>query len=177
MILEALSSTPTSEEIEDLIALLRECVEAGASIGFLWPLAPEEARAYWQKVINDRGTGHRLILVARDYRNGPIIGSAQIAFESRANGRHRAEAQKVMVNPAHRRKGIAAAMMAELERAARARAVRLIFLDTSDGPGGARAFYERLGYTYVGGIPDYALDPDGHPAQNAIYYKRLAPSS
>ena len=52
-------------------------------------------------------------------------------------------------------------------------AVRLLFLDTSEGPGGARDFYESLGYTYAGGIPDYALDPDGRPAKNAIFYKRI----
>jgi len=36
-------------------------------------------------------------------------------------------------------------------------------------------FYESLGYIYAGGIPDYALDPDGRPMKNAIYYKVLAP--
>ena len=43
------------------------------------------------------------------------------------------------------------------------------------GTGGAGHFYESLGYTYAGGIPDYALDPDGRPMKNAIYYKILAP--
>lgn len=52
----------------------------------------------------------------------------------------------------------------------------LLFLDTSEGPGGARAFYESLCYTYVGGIPGYATDPDGTFAKNAIYYKTLAPA-
>ena len=49
---------------------------------------------------------------------------------------------------------------------ARARQVRLLFLDTSDGHGGARAFYDAIGYSYVGGIPGYALDPDGATAGN-----------
>ena len=94
-------------------------------------------------------------------------------FESKSNGRHRAEVCKVMVLPSHRRRGIAARIMRELERTARERSIRLLFLDTSEGPGGARDFYEILGYTYAGGIPDYALDPDGRPAKNAIYYKLL----
>ena len=63
--------------------------------------------------------------------------------------------------------------MHDLERHARERLIRLVFLDTSEGPGGARGFYERLGYTYAGGIPDYALDPDGTAQKNAIYYKLL----
>jgi ribosomal protein S18 acetylase RimI-like enzyme len=64
-------------------------------------------------------------------------------------------------------------MMTELEERALARGVRLLFLDTSEGYGGARALYDTQGYVYVGGIPDYALDPDGTPAKNAIYYKML----
>jgi acetyltransferase len=164
----------SDETLKGLIQLLSACVHEGASIGFLSPLSEQEAAAYWQKVLGDLPAGHRLILVAREQAGGPIIGSAQIAFEARANGRHRAEVQKVMVLPSHRRRGIAGQLMAELERLAQLRpGVTLLFLDTSDGHGGARAFYETLGYTYVGGIPGYAVDPDGTPAKNAIYYKTL----
>jgi ribosomal protein S18 acetylase RimI-like enzyme len=113
-----------------------------------------------------------VILVWRD--GGEIVGSAQLAFETRPNGRHRAKVQKVMVRPSHRRRGIAVALMAELEARARVRDVSLLFLDTSEGYGGARALYDAIGYVYVGGIPGYALDPDGTPAKNAIYYKTLS---
>jgi hypothetical protein len=65
--------------------------------------------------------------------------------------------------------------MTELETAAQARGVWLLFLDTSDSHAGAREFYAALKYTYVGGIPFYALDPHGKPEQNAIFYKTLAP--
>jgi ribosomal protein S18 acetylase RimI-like enzyme len=156
--------------------LLTACVEGGASIGFLAPLARAEADAYWRKIAGDLSGGHRVLLVARD-ATGMIAGSAQLALETRANGRHRAEVQKVMVRPACRRRGLAAQLMAELERIAAGRGVRLLFLDTSEGPGGAREFYAALGYAYVGGIPGYALDPDGTPAANAIYYKTLAPGA
>ncbi len=80
----------------------------------------------------------------------------------------------MIVGSAHRRRGIAAALVASLEAAARERRVTLLFLDTSDGPQGARKFYDALGYSYVGGIPGYALDPKGTPEMNAIYYKALA---
>jgi acetyltransferase len=166
---------PISDDVfKELIHLLTACVHGGASIGFLAPLDEREAAAYWKKVVSDLPSGYRLILVARERSGGPIIGSAQIVFEARANGRHRAEVQKVMVHPAHRRRGIAGRLMAELERVAQLRpGVNLLFLDTSEGHGGAQAFYESLGYTYVGGIPGYAVDPDGKPAKNAIYYKTL----
>jgi acetyltransferase len=161
------------EEYHQLVDLLIDCVHAGASIGFLDSLSREEARDYWLSVTAKAGTGERTILVARD-PSGNIVGSAQIAFETRPNGRHRAEVQKVLVLTAHRRTGIARQLMAEIETLAQSRQVRLLFLDTSEGKGGARLFYEAIGYSYVGGIPGYALDPDGSPAKNAIYYKELA---
>ena len=102
-----------------------------------------------------------------------IIGSAQLNLASRPNGRHRAEVQKVMVSPSHRRRGLGSQLMARLETLARERGITLLHLDTSEGPGGARELYEALGYTYAGGIPGWALDPDGTPAQNAIFYKEL----
>lgn len=168
---ETLSSVPSARERDELVTLLTECVHGGASIGYLAPLPVEEARAYWQKVIGDIAGGYRVIFVAREA--GAIVGSAQLAVESRPNGRHRAEVQKVLVRPGARRRGIASCLMSEVEAVARHRGLTLLFLDTSDGHGGARAFYDALGYTYAGGIPGYALDPDGTAADNAIYYKRL----
>lgn len=64
--------------------------------------------------------------------------------------------------------------MSELERVARDRGLRLLYLDTSEGRSGAQDFYESLGYLYAGGIPEWALDPDGTPARNAIDYKLLS---
>lgn len=173
MRIEILALPVAAADREELVALLIECVEAGASIGFLAPLPRGEAEAYWAKVIGDLSGGFRVLLVAREEGTGRILGSAQLACESRANGRHRAEVQKVMVRPAARRRGIASALMKELEAMARARGVWLLFLDTSDSHAGARPFYEALGYVYVGGIPGYALDTHGKPEQNAIYYKTL----
>lgn len=164
-------TSPTPAERRELVALLIACVAGGASIGFLLPLSPAETEAYWTKVLSAVENGERLLLVAR--LGGAIVGSAQLALESRPNGRHRAEVQKVMVLPAQRRQGIATRLMQEIEAAARARGVSLLFLDTSDSHAGARDFYAALRYVYVGGIPGYALNPRGVPEPNAIYYKSL----
>jgi GNAT superfamily N-acetyltransferase len=166
-----LSAATLAAAQDGLVSLLRSCVHGGASLGFLAPLAEGDAIDYWRAVAPQVESGSRAVLAARE--DGQIVGSAQLAFESKQNGRHRAEVCKVMVLPSHRRRGIAAQLMHALERCARDRAIRLLFLDTSEGAGGAGNFYESLGYTYAGGIPDYALDPDGRPMKNAIYYKML----
>jgi ribosomal protein S18 acetylase RimI-like enzyme len=63
--------------------------------------------------------------------------------------------------------------MRRIEAEAAGRGRRLLFLDTSQGTGGARRFYENLGYTFAGSIPDYAADPDGRLVPNVIFYKQL----
>ncbi len=175
MEIETLSAEALAAAEDQLADLLQACVHSGASVGYLAPMPDADARAFWQGLTPSVRAGQRTVLVARD-ETGRIAGSGQLVFETRPNGRHRAEISKLLVLPSHRRRGIATRIMHALEQAARERAIRMLFLDTSEGPGGARELYEALGYQYAGGIPDWALDPDGRPAQNAIFYKILAPA-
>jgi len=171
--METLSHPPAPADLLQLETLLIACVRGGASLGFMADIAAEEAAAYWAGVVSGPAAGARVVLVARDAADGRIVGTVQLAPESRPNGRHRAEVQKLLVLPSHRHGGLGTALMVAAEAEARARAIRLLFLDTSEGRGGARALYERLGYTCIGGIPGYALDPDGTPRANAIFFKQL----
>ncbi|MBK8475306.1 MAG: GNAT family N-acetyltransferase [Opitutaceae bacterium] len=170
--IESLAAAATAAERRELNELLGACVRGGASIGFLADITEVEAGEYWDGVLCAVAAGASFVLVARD-EGGAIVASVQLAPALRRNGRHRAEVQKLMVLPARRGRDLGTQLMAEVEALARSRALRLLFLDTSEGAGGARVFYEKLGYTYVGGIPGYALDPDGAPAKNAIFYKAL----
>lgn len=153
-------------------SLLFDAVNHGASIGFTLPLGEDEAEAYWRGVAHQIDGGGKVLLAALG-ADGTLLGSGQLALESRANGRHRAEVQKLMVFHAARGHGIGAAIMRALEAEAQRAGRTLLFLDTSIGASGAVRFYEKLGYTLVGSIPDYARDPDGAFAPNAIFYKRI----
>jgi len=174
MTIERLTEWGNANDARELAELLMACVEGGASIGFLAPMKKEEAEEYWAKVGGELSAGNRVLLVVREEETRRIVGAAQLVCETKPNGRHRAEVQKVMVLPSHRRRGIAARLMGAIERTAAERGVWLLFLDTSDSHAGARAFYGALGYVYVGGIPGYATDTRGVPEQNAIFYKTLA---
>jgi acetyltransferase len=171
--IDLLSGETVATRLPELGGLLTDAVQNGASVGFVLPLADGEVAAYWRQVGAEASAGHKLLFAACD-EGGRLVGSVQLALEPRANGRHRAEVQKIMVLAAHRGRGIGAALMARVEAEARARGRALLFLDTSVGDSAATKFYERLGYTLAGGIPDFAADPDGRLTPNAIYYKRLA---
>ena len=156
--------------LPDLIDILRDSVDGGASVGFLPPLAEDEARAYWREAIDDMARGDRLLLVAR--LGESVIGTAQLALVSKPNGRHRAEVQKLLVYSRARRQGAAAALMAAVERAARSTGRTLLVLDTRQGDPSER-LYAKCGFRLAGVIPQYALNESGGADPSAFYYKLL----
>lgn len=165
-----LTANQAAERIEDLIDVLIDAVQGGASVGFLAPLSREEAGVYWRSVIESIRVGNR-ILIAIEH-GGRVIGTVQIARETRANGRHRGEALKLFVHSSFRRGGLARRLMAELEEAARAAGITLLLMDTRKDSQGER-LCEALGYTRWGEVPDYARDPDGTLRATSFYYRRL----
>ena len=63
--------------------------------------------------------------------------------------------------------------MHEIEDAARHVGFTLLTLDAKRGAA-AEHLYRRLGWTAVGAIPAYAVDPDGiTPHDAVIFYKQL----
>lgn len=153
-----------------LSALLLDAVGHGASVGFLATIDDNEADAYWRGVEAAVAEGTRLLLVAGVAAD--VHGSVQLDLCQRKNGINRAEVQKLIVHSAARRRGIASSLMAALEGEALARERGVLFLDTEAGAP-AEVLYRALGYTFIGGIPEYACTPGGRWTSNAIYYKTL----
>lgn len=170
--IEHLDAAAARAALPELVALLEDAVTGGASVGFVLPLAEGELERYWQGVIASVEAGAKLLLVART--GGRLAGSVQLAPESRANGAHRAEVQKLLVWRWARRQGVGAALMGAVEAAARAAGRSLIVLDTREGDD-AQRLYARLGYRLAGVIPGYARSPDGRALEgSAFMYKQLA---
>jgi acetyltransferase len=153
-----------------LAHLLIDCVEHGASVGFVLPLPHEEAARYWDALAASLAGGSRWLWVARD--SGGLLGTVQLELVMKKNGVNRGEVQKLLVHSAARRRGVARALMQTVE--ARARELRrgLLYLDTEAGSD-AEPFYRALGYVAIGGLPEYACSPQGEWRANAIYYKTL----
>jgi GNAT superfamily N-acetyltransferase len=156
--------------IEDLIALLQDGVGSGASIGFLPPLSDEEARAYWQGIIDDVAHGKRVLLVA--LFDGALVGSVQLELAMKPNARHRAEVQKLIVFRKARRQGIGRALMSAVEQEAQQLGRKLLVLDTLAGDA-AEPLYRQQGYTEVGRIPYFASSAGGELYPTVIFYRWL----
>jgi len=157
----------------DLVELLQNVVDDGASVGFLPPLSQGEAGEYWDGVFEAVAGGGRLLWIARAPDAG-VAGTVQLDLEKRANGNHRAELIKLMVHTGARRRGIARALMHAAEAEARRRGRRTLFLDTRLGDPSER-LYRGLGWQFVGSIPEYARSASGALDANAIYYRLLDP--
>jgi len=65
-VIVALTPEQAREKIGQLVDLLIDAVDSGASIGFLPPITGEQALDYWREVIAAMRAGRRLLLVAMD---------------------------------------------------------------------------------------------------------------
>jgi len=156
-------------QIGELAGVLIDCVEGGASVSFMHPLSRERAVAFWRRVTQGVGAGERALLVAEDARG--LCGTVQLVLDQPENQPHRAELSKMLVHRRARRQGLGAALMRAAEATARECGKTLLVLDTANDE--AERLYERLGWTRVGVIPDYALLPQGGLCGTTVYYRNL----
>ena len=158
------------DQIDDLADLLIDCVDGGASVSFMHPLAPARAQAFWRGIAADVEAGKRALLVAHDVSG--IVGTVQLVLDQPENQGHRADLSKMLVHRRARRRGLGAALMGAAEQMARDCGKTLLVLDTVTGSDAER-LYARLGWIRVGTIPDYALQSHGGLWGTTLYYKRL----
>ena len=69
------------DDADDCVAALADvlvdCVDGGASVSFMAPLAREKALAFWREVAAGVRRGERVLLVAEDAQLG-IVGTVQL---------------------------------------------------------------------------------------------------
>ena len=157
-------------EIQQLSDVLIDCVEGGASVSFMLPIARSTAVAFWQSVATGVARGERVLLVAQD-AEGSITGTVQIIFAQAENQPHRADIAKMLVHRRARRHGAGAALLAAAENAAREAGRTLLVLDTASGD--AERLYARLGWQRCGVVPDYALLPGGGFCDTTFFFRVL----
>jgi len=166
-------SLPTigDREIQGLSDVLIDCVEAGASVGFMLPMSRAKAEAYWHTASASVTRGERVVLAAEDAA-GTIVGTVQVILSQPENQPHRGDIAKMLVHRVVRRQGVGAALLAAAERSALGAGKTLLVLDTVTGSDAER-LYTRQGWQRCGEIPNYALWPNGAPCATTIFFKFL----
>ena len=162
--------TVDPEQVQALADVLMDCVQGGASVGFMQPLSIERALAFWHRVADGVAAGERALLVAEDAVG--IVGSVQLVLGQPDNQAHRADLAKMLVHRRARRQGLGAALMRAAVDLARMCGKSLLVLDTVTGSDADR-LYSRLGWQRVGDIPGYALFPQGGPCSTTYFYRAI----
>jgi ribosomal protein S18 acetylase RimI-like enzyme len=108
------------------------------------PATEEEIRAGLRDYPSDDLQPPRGVLVVA-HRPDAVMGCAGLRFVDAELG----EVTRVYVAPSARRRGVARALMTEVERRARERGIRYLRLDTRADLVEARRLYERIGYREI----------------------------
>jgi GNAT superfamily N-acetyltransferase len=159
----------TDDVIDQLAAVLVDAIAGGAGVSFMGGLTLEDAAAWWRKTLST-ASPRTVLLVARDAQG--VVGTVQLQPAWAPNQPHRADVAKLIVHRRARGHGIARALMVELERRAREEEFTLLLLDTCKGSAAER-LYTSLGWTRVGEVPRFALNPDGTFCDTVFFYKQL----
>ena len=160
-----------SAHAEALADVLVDCVEGGASVGFMLPLPRQKALGFWRGVADGVARGERVLLLAEDGA-GRVVGTVQLVTAMPDNQPHRGEVAKMLVHRRARRRGIAHRLLAAIDDVARERGRTVLVLDTVTG-GDAERLYARGGWQRVGAVPKYALMPNGDSCGTTFFYRHL----
>lgn len=171
VVIRELDGAEALARVDELAEVLRDCVEGGASVGFMVPLAEGRPEAFWHKVAAGVSAGERHLFVAED-EAGRICGTLSLVVDMPDNQPHRADVSKMLVHSRMRRQGVAERLLRALEARARELGKTTLVLDTVTGSDASRV-YERLGWQRAGDIPDYALMPDGPLCSTTYYFRPL----
>lgn len=160
----------TRAALPALAEVLSDCVEGGASVGFMQPFRPQDAEPFWEDAAAAVDRGETVLIVAEVA--GRAVGTVQLGIGTMPNQPHRADIRKLLVHRDARGLGLSRRLMEEAEAEAVRRGRRVLVLDTATGEP-AEAIYERFGWTRAGVVPDYALMPDGRYCDTTFFYKHL----
>lgn len=156
--------------IPDLSEILSDCVNGGASVGFMQPYGAEDAAGYWNDIADQVEKGGIILAVAEV--EGRVVGTVQVGLASKPNQPHRGDLMKLLVHRSARGLGLSRKLMAAVEAEAARRGRTLLVLDTATGSE-AESIYPRFGWERVGVIPEYAMWPQGGFCGTTLFYKRI----
>lgn len=168
--IETLDIAAANAAIPRLAHILAACVDAGTSLNFLAPLAPETARKFWQRAASEVGTGARVIVAG--WRDGVLLACASLDLATPENQHHRAEVQTLLVHPSTRRLGLGRAVLQAIQAEGRGHGRSMLTAIVPQGDP-SEALFQSERWTEAGRMPDYARGTWGTPQGAVSHWKRL----
>jgi putative acetyltransferase len=133
--------TPLQDDVRELVGLLND---------HLLPLSPVEFQ--FKMTVEQMAGADTTVFVARDV-SGRAVGIGALKMADRGE----AEVKRMFTRPEVRGQRVGSSLLGEIEGLARRKGVRLLLLETGEGPGfaGAIRLYERSGFARRGAFFDY----------------------
>jgi acetyltransferase len=141
------------------------------ALGALDTMGLAALERWYREVVASLDESARILVVGEE--DDEVVGMGQLAPSGATKADHRAEVQRVGVASEMRGRGTGRELMAALEAAALESRLTLLWLTTHEGTD-ACAFYEAIGYTKLGVMPEYSRRPDGTLWPGAFYFKVLS---
>jgi GNAT superfamily N-acetyltransferase len=170
VVMQRLDAAAAESAVPRLALILQQCVDSGASVSFLPPMAIDRARAFWHRMASGVAMGTRIMLGA--WVDGALVGTVMVNLDMMDNQQHRGDVQKLLVLPDMRRRGVARLLMQHAEAEALAAGRTLLVLDTNQGDA-AEPLYRSGGWNEAGVIPRFARLPDGTLGGTVVFWKEL----
>ena len=155
----------------ELVELLFDAVDGGASVNFVKPMTREKSEMWWKGALDSHARGERLIFAAD--AEGRLDGTVQLVLAPQENQSFRGDIAKLLVHRRARRLGLGWRLMEAAEAEALRIGRTLLTLDT-EAASAADALYRNLGWTRVGVIPGYATNAENNRREDcSFFYKDL----
>lgn len=168
---EVLDAAAAASAERRLAEMLCACVDAGAAVSHLPPLARETARGFWKRMASEVAAGTRRMLVAWD--DAVLVGTVMLAFDAAPRQLHCAAVQNLLVHPDAHWCGLGRALLQRVESEARRAGRTLLTLDADAGDT-AEELYRAMDWHEAGRIPGYALQADRSFGDRVLFWKALA---
>jgi acetyltransferase len=152
-----------------LVAVLRDAVQDGASVGFVRVPEVQAAERWWRRYL---AGGWTWVAVEESRGAARVAGTVSLRLDQPENAPHRAELTKLLVHRDFRGRGLASRLVTAAEGAAVRAGRTLLVLDTETGSP-AEGIYARWGWRRVGTIEGYAVNPDGSVRGTTLFSKVL----
>ncbi|MBB5122090.1 hypothetical protein AF335_08600 [Streptomyces eurocidicus] len=163
----------TPEAREAFFRLWFEVSEAGGSVGFVTPVAPEAVRAATARVAGVVGAGEqRMLGVYEGGADGRLVGTTFLKLNSDFKMRHWAMVVLVMVHPSLQGTGTGGALLTETVAFARSLGLEALRLEVRGGMG-LEDFYARHGFKEVGRVPGGLRLRDGDYRDDVMMWLSL----
>jgi ribosomal protein S18 acetylase RimI-like enzyme len=138
---------------DQVVRLVQSVMGQGAALGWSGVPTREAAVAWWRQLMDDAAAGRAAVSAA--YDGDELVGLGQWRRHPLGPQAHNADLEKMFVRDSVRGTGAGAQLMEHLLAQARSAGVEQMTLECRGNNHGAIRFYQRLGFTEYGRLPDF----------------------